>query len=404
MCGLIKNEQITPPPISSPSRGRIEVRGRRNFKIFIITGDVSGDLEGSLLAKSLLKKLPNLQILGVGGERMRTAGIEILFDLTKFSLIGFLGVLRHIFFFRRIFYQLIARIKKEKPSLVIFIDYPGFNLRVAEKIKRFSIPLIYYVSPQVWAWGKGRIQKIVSLITQMITILPFEKEIYEREGLAVEFVGHPLLDLVKPSKNKEQIMKYFSLKEGYSLITFLPGSRLDEVRRLLPVMLKLGQLIKREKPKTQCMIIAANSLIKEEIKGILKKKGISIPIIKEKKYDLISASALVLTASGTATIEIGILERPMIILYKISPFAYPFLKMTVKIPYIGMVNIIAKRKIVPEFIQREANALRILPTALSLLDNKEKREEMKLQLKIVKKALGEPGAADRAAKIISEYL
>ena len=370
-------------------------------KIFIITGDISGDMHGAFLAKSLLKKEPHLQIFGMGGERMKAAGIKVLFDLTQFSLMGFVEVARHIVLFRRVLYQLIAKIKIEQPDAIVFIDYPGFNLRLAEKIKPLSIPLIYYISPQIWAWGKNRIKKIVSLFSRMIVILPFEKELYEKEGLSAFFVGHPLLDVVKTTGLMNQVPTISNGRaSSATTITLLPGSRSCEVRRLLPVMVKLAQLIKEKKPETQFIILAASSLMEKEIEKILKKKKISLRVTREKKYGIIKSSALALTASGTATVEIAILERPMIIFYKVSPFAYLFLKKMVKLPYIGMVNIIAKKEIVPEFIQGRANAEKILPTALALLEQKEKREKMSEQLRRVKKSLGNPGAADRAAEII----
>jgi len=370
-------------------------------KIFIITGDISGDMHGAFLAKSLLKKEPHLQIFGMGGERMKAAGIKVLFDLTQFSLMGFVEVARHIVLFRRVLYQLIAKITIEQPDAIVFIDYPGFNLRLAEKIKPLSIPLIYYISPQVWAWGKNRIKKIASLFSRMIVILPFEKELYEKEGLSAFFVGHPLLDVVKTTGLMNQVPTISNGRaSSATTITLLPGSRSCEVRRLLPVMVKLAQLIKEKKPETQFIILAASSLMEKEIEKILKKKKISLRVTREKKYDLIKSSTFALTASGTATVEIAILERPMIIFYKVSPFAYLFLKKMVKLPYIGMVNIIAKKEIVPEFIQGRANAEKILPTALALLEQKEKREKMSDQLRRVKKSLGNPGAADRAAEII----
>ena len=370
-------------------------------KIFIITGDISGDIHGAFLAKSLLKKEPHLQIFGMGGERMKAAGVKVLFDLTQFSLMGFIEVARHIVLFRRVLYQLIAKIKIEQPDAIVFIDYPGFNLRLAEKIKPLSIPLIYYISPQIWAWGKNRIKKIASLFSRMIVILPFEKELYEKEGLSAFFVGHPLLDVVKTTGLMNQVPTISNGRaSSATTITLLPGSRSCEVRRLLPVMVKLAQLIKEKKPETQFIILAASSLMEKEIEKILKKKKISLRVTREKKYDLIKSSTFALTASGTATVEIAILERPMIIFYKVSPFAYLFLKKMVKLPYIGMVNIIAKKEIVPEFIQGRANAEKILPTALALLEQREKREKMSEQLRRVKKSLGNPGAADRAAEII----
>ncbi len=385
-------------------------------RIFIVTGDVSGDMHGAFLAKSLLKKESRLEIFGMGGEKMKAAGVKVLFDLTRFSLMGFVEVIRHIFLFRRVFYQLVTKIRTEQPQAIIFIDYPGFNLRLAEKIKPLSIPLIYYITPQVWAWGKNRIKKLSSLVSAMIVILPFEKEIYEKQGLPTFFVGHPLLDVVKtkdsmtqsPTKNvvdelarrSTKVDHYINRANSATTISILPGSRSCEVKRLLPVMIRLAQLIKERKPEVRFVILAANSLIEKQIEKILKSKKISLKITQERKYDLIKRSTLVLTASGTATVEIAILERPMIILYKVSPLAYPFLKKMIKLPYIGMVNIIAKKKIVPEFIQGKANAEKILPTALGLLEQREKRKKMSEQLRKVKESLGNTGATDRAAEII----
>ena len=252
-------------------------------------------MHGAFLAKSLLKKEPHLQIFGMGGERMKAAGIKVLFDLTQFSLMGFVEVARHIVLFRRVLYQLIAKIKIEQPDAIVFIDYPGFNLRLAEKIKPLSIPLIYYISPQVWAWGKNRIKKIASLFSRMIVILPFEKELYEKEGLSAFFVGHPLLDVVKTGNSmklrhepvvvelarqkQSKLCNYIrSRASSATTITLLPGSRSCEVRRLLPVMVKLAQLIKEKKPETQFIILAASSLMEKEIEKILKKKKNSLKV------------------------------------------------------------------------------------------------------------------------------
>ncbi len=379
------------------------------MRIFLVTTDISGDLHGSLLARSLKELSPSLEIEGAGGNRMASAGVKIHIDLTPYAVIGFSEVLRHLFVFKKGLEEITSKIKERNPDLIILIDSPSFNLRLAKKINEKE-RFLYYISPQVWAWGKGRIKKISSLVKRIIVIFPFEEEIYRRAGVPVNFVGHPFLDMVRASISEEEARKFFKLQKRVLLL--LPGSRKREVKSLLPVMLKVSKRIKgvlnnkinhlpEEKEDLEIAILAANDRLKDLISQISEREKVPAHIFTEKKYDLINISHLVLSASGSATLEITCLLRPFLLLYKVSSLTSILLRPFFHLPFIGITNILAKKMVVPEFIQRNCTEKKILPSAMELWKNEEKRVKMIEELKRVKSLLGQKGAARRAAEIIS---
>ena len=370
-------------------------------KIMIIAGESSGDLHGGHLAAALKKKRPDLEIFGFGGAAMRQAGVEILADPTGIAVIGLIEVLRHLSTFKKLFHQAEEILDKRKPDLVVLIDYPGFNLRFAEQVKRRGIRLVYYISPQIWAWNSSRIHKIKRLVDQMLVVFPFEKELYEKHQVPVTLVGHPLLDLVKPTVPRLEALERLGLEDGLPIIGLLPGSREVEVRRILPTLLAAGEKIQDKLPSSvRFVLVKAPHLPWELYRGILKGSSLNPKVVERWTYDEIFACDLVLVASGTATLECALLERPLLIIYKTSWPTYLISRLAIRIPMIGLVNVVAGKKIVPEFIQHRATPELIAQAALNLWADAAQREEMKSTFQKIRHSLGAPGASQRAAETI----
>ena len=375
-------------------------------KIMIVAGEASGDLHGANLVKALRRLSPDLEILGIGGTKMAEAGVKILFDVSGMAIVGFTGVLFHFRKLRRIFLETCRVISAGKFDTLILIDYPGFNLRLAAHVRKMKkdLPIIYYISPQVWAWGKGRVKRITELVDRMIVVFPFEREIYEAEGLPVEFVGHPLLDIIGEGRvGKEETGADLGVSPGKQpIIGLLPGSRRQEVSRLLPVMLKAAELMKEEKD-LRFILPRASTIASPEINNLLPP-GLEVRVIAGRTSRALALADLLLVASGTATLEAACVGTPMMIIYKVSLLNWLLAKALIKIPHLGLVNIVAGRKIVPEFLQFEAEPRRIASAALSLLEDKNRLELMRSELKAVRAKLGRPGASRRAARLVLETM
>ena len=373
-------------------------------KIMIIAGEASGDLHGSSLALALKEIEPDIKLIGMGGEKMVKAGLRSFRDIEDLSVIGLFEILTSLKKFKAAFNLLAEKLDSEKPDCVVLIDYPEFNLRFAREAKKRGIPVVYYISPQIWAWRKGRVRTVKEFVDKMIVILGFEKDFYAKEGVDAEFVGHPLLDSVRPSFKKEDFARKYGLEPAFKTIALLPGSRLTEIERNLPVMLKAAKRIKDRFGNTQFILAKPTEIKASVYEKILKKAALKPAIAEGYPYDCINAAELVLVASGTATIETMILEKPMLIIYKVSFLTWLAGKLLVKIPNIGLVNIIAGEKIVPELIQFDATPSNISSEVSSLFSSPEKTEAMKVRLAAVKAGLGGPGASRRAAEIILKQL
>ena len=375
------------------------------MKIMIFAGETSGDLHGGRLATALKKRRPNLELFGFGGGAMKEAGIEILADPTAIAVIGIVEVLRHLSVFRQLFQQAVQALDERKPDLVILIDYPGFNLRFAEEIKRRGIRLVYYISPQIWAWDPGRIHKIKRLVDRMVVVFPFEKELYEKHGVPVSFVGHPLLDLAKPNLPRLTVLQRLGLEDALPVIGLLPGSREMEVGRILPVLLAAAEKIQDKLPSSvRFLLIKAPHLSWELYRPILSASRVQPKVVERWNYDEIYACDLVMVASGTATLECALLERPMLIVYKTSWPTYLISRLAIRIPVIGLVNVVAGKKIAPEFIQHKANPSLLAKAALELWADAERRDRMRSDFQNLRESLGTPGASDRAAQVVLQEL
>lgn len=373
-------------------------------KIFIIACEASGDKHGAMLVQAVKKINPSIEFEGLGGMEMKAAGVALLEDMTRVSVLGLGDVLRKYFHFRRIFYRALERVKQARPDLLILIDSPAFNLRFAKKIKR-RVPVLYYISPQIWAWGARRIHTIRRTVDHMMVILPFEEEIYRKAGIPSTFVGHPLLDRVRASKSRADLRQEFGLKDSETMIALLPGSREPEVRRILPIMLKTAQILQGKIPELRFFLVQA-----PHVPSALYDRCLgAFPELRPKKtlerlYDVVACADFALVASGTATLETALLGTPFFLLYKASASTFFFGRRLVKIPYIGLVNVLAGRHVVPEFIQHLADPAEIAHETKVLLDNRELQEKFKRQIREVCGKLGEPGATERAARLVVEKL
>ena len=384
-------------------------------KIFIVAGDPSGDLHGANLVNALREISSQIEISGLGGERMERAGVRILDKLTELAIVGFSEAINNILALRQIYIKTEEFLKKEKPDIIVLIDYPGFNLRLAGLAKRLKIPLIYYIGPQIWAWRHGRIKGIAELVNKMLVIFPFEEETYKKAGVDVYFVGHPLLDTIQPTKGKEEVYRKYGLDSNFPIIGLMPGSRKQEIERLLPVMLEASRKIGKNRKVQFVLPLAENipmTYIKERIiefeRNTLnrfrkeKKPPLPILVVRDEDYNIRRTMTLALVASGTATLENACLGIPMIIIYKVSLLSYLLARLLIRIPRIGLANIVAGKRVVPEFIQQKARAGEIAKVACHWLSNPGLMRETRKELKRVKEKLGTPGASKRAAKIILE--
>ena len=379
----------------------INYKDKANKKIFIIAGEASGDLHGSLLAKALKSLNPDIKVFGMGGEKMRKAGVEILFDSPALAVTGFIEVLKHFSKFKEAFNLLLEKLQDIRPDCVVLIDYPGFNLRLAKKIKNLNIKLIYYISPQLWAWGKSRVKIIRRFVDKMLVVFRFEENFYRQFNIKADFVGHPLMDILTDYKSYAQASSLSPIYEEGKKIALLPGSRENEVSHILPIMLEACRIIQTKMQNVK-FILARSSTVKKETyaKIVQKYKLKHLTWYEDKTYECLNACDFAFVCSGTATLETAIFLKPMAIIYKMSLTSYLIIRTMIKVPYIGLVNLINQKKIVPEFVQFKAQPKKIADYALKVLKNADYRQEIEQKLAEVRKKLGPRGASRRAAEII----
>ena len=377
--------------------------------ILIVCGEASGDLNAASLAKKILEIGPGIKIRAVGGTLLRQAGVEIFCDIKGLAVIGFFDALKKLPKFFTLQKTILQEIKREKPDAIILVDFSGFNLRLARKINpsttiKKTIPILYYVSPQVWASRSGRIKTIKKYIQKMIVLFKFEEDFYKRNGIAVDFIGHPLLDIVRPSIDKKDFLNKFRLAQSKTTVTLLPGSRKQEVENMLPLMLRTCLLISKRLRNMQFVIAKSPQVDWDIYNRETYNLKIPVEIIEGQTYDCLEAADFCLVCSGTATLETAILGKPFVIIYKMNLLNYLLYRPQVKIPYIGMVNIVAKRKIIPEFIQYQAGPKKIADEVIKILQNPSRIWQVKKDLAEVKSLLGEKGASTRAARIVLDFL
>jgi len=369
-------------------------------KVMILAGEASGDMHGANLARALQELNPEVELLGMGSSLMAEAGVRLAFDVTALSTVGIAEALKNIKTLQRILQQLADLMEQEQPDVIVLIDYPGFNMEVAKVAKNKGIPLVYYFSPTAWAWGKGRAKKVASLVTKVAAVLPLEADVYREAGAEVEFVGHPLLDIVKPRLSKEDFYRQWELDPQKPIVGLLPGSRNQEIKALLPVLLASAQLVQKKIPSTQFLLPLAHTVKRAVVAEQIRASGLEIKVIEGQTYELMAASDIIVVASGTAALEAACLGTPMVIIYKVSFSTWVLGKLLLKIPYIGMPNILAGREVVPELIQYDAQPEKISQKVLDFLQNPQKLQQVRQELEVVRRKLGGEGAVKRAAQLV----
>ncbi len=378
-------------------------------KIMIIAGEASGDLHGARLVQAMREQEPGLVFCGMGSREMVAAGVEILFDAGKIAVVGLLEVLTHfpdIFSAMKI---LKRRMREDRPDLLILIDFPDFNLMLAKKAKKLGIPVFYYISPQVWAWRTGRVKTIGQLIDTMGVILPFEESFYSSRGVTAHYVGHPLLDSVKVTTNRETFCRTHAIDPEHKLVGLLPGSRRKEISALLPDLLASAKrLVGKYEHEFVFLLPVASTITEEELwnNGLGDySELINIKLIREDRYDMMAACDAVVAASGTVTLELAILGVPMVVVYRLSPQTYLLGRLLAKhMQFFSLVNLIAERSIVTELLQEEVNPGKIEAELARLLFDDNSRNEMQMGLDEVLSKLGQPGASHQAAELALKLL
>lgn len=374
-----------------------------NKKLMIIAGEVSGELHGASLLSELNKIDNSIDVCGIGGDKMKAEGMTLLYHIKDMAFLGLIEVIKHLPFIRKVKKDLLKKVEKENIKTVVLIDYPGFNLNIADKLKKMGVKIIYYISPQIWAWGAKRTVKIKRLVDKMIVVFPFEETLYKKAGVNVEFVGHPLIEKISSYNymTKEEFFDKFALDKSKEILLLYPGSRKQEVTTIFPEMIEAAEQI-ASKFDLQPVVGCSSNFDESLFYSLTKKKNFIV--IKDHSYDLLKHSYFGIIKSGTSTLEAGMFTLPMIIVYKTSSLTYHILKRLVKVSNIGLVNIVAGKTVVPELIQSDVNSEKIFNAVSSLLTGKESLSEMKNELETIKHKLGEPGASGKAAKIIYSYL
>ncbi|PIQ43047.1 MAG: lipid-A-disaccharide synthase [Gammaproteobacteria bacterium CG11_big_fil_rev_8_21_14_0_20_46_22] len=348
--------------------------------IFICAGEASGDTLGSLLAADLKQHQPDIKLAGMGGDKMKAEGVDVVFPYDDIAVVGLIEVITHFSAIKKAYNTVKTYLLEQKPDLVVFIDYPGFNLRMAKVAKEAGIRVMYYVSPQIWAWKKGRIHHIKRYVDHMAVLFAFEKELYESAGVPASFVGHPLTHKVQASESPESLRTRFGLKPGQKVIALLPGSRRGEIERLAPCMAATLSLLRKKHPSLQCVIPLAPTIDAKTLPAELQKHA---KIVKGETYNALAVSDAAITASGTATLEVALMGVPMAIIYKVNLITYLIARLVVKISHIGLCNIITQREVAPEFIQFDMTPEKIAAYIDKLLSNESFHHTQKAGLEAV---------------------
>uniref|UniRef100_A0A832DNY7 Lipid-A-disaccharide synthase n=1 Tax=Ignavibacterium album TaxID=591197 RepID=A0A832DNY7_9BACT len=371
--------------------------------VLIIAGEASGDLHGAALIKELKKLDSDLNFYGIGGNKMKSNGMELIYHSDRMSFLGFVEVVKHLPFIRKVQKELLDEVKIRKTKFAILIDYPGFNISIAKKLKALGVEIFYYISPQVWAWGKGRVKKIRKLVSKMLVVFPFEENFYKEKNVDAEFVGHPLIrELIEYNYlSKNELINKFGLLPDKEILLLLPGSRKHEVKDIFPAIYEAAQNI-AQKFNFQIVVACASSVDESLLRETVKENDYKI--ISGYTYDLMKHSKFGIIKSGTSTLEAGLLNLPMIIVYKASALTYFIGKNLVKLDNIGIVNILLGKTLLPELIQNDVKSEKIFQEAEKILSNTEKYNSIKTELNKLHEILGNKNAAENAARIIYDLI
>ena len=368
------------------------------IKIMLISGESSGDAHAAYVVRALKKQNPAVDCFGIGGPKMQAEGCRLILDSKSIAVMGVFEVIKHFRAIKQAWNLAVNALEQERPDCVILVDYPGFNLRFAEKVKALGIKILYYVSPQIWAWKKGRIHKIKRLVDHMAVILPFEEHIYQNAGVPVTFVGSPLLEQITLYK-KKQVRDELQLSEQDYVVGLMPGSREAEIAKLMPVLASTAEILKRRYTHLRFVVPLADNIDESEVKAYFAEYELRVTFVKHVSHKVMAMADLLIGSSGTATLEAAIFGTPMVVIYKMNALTFAIAKHVVKVPFISLPNILAQKRIYPELIQEQANPAAIANTAAELIENPEKVQQMKIDLKKTVQLLGKKGAGQKVAEI-----
>ncbi len=370
------------------------------MKVMVSCGEPSGDLYAAALISEIRSLDPGARVFGLGGAQFSEAGGRLVADYRGLTVTGLTEALRVLPRSLATIRRLVAAARDEQPDVFVPIDFPDFNFRLASAIRGLGIPVVYYVSPQLWAWRAGRIRTMKRVVARVLVIFPFEVDVYERKGVPVEFVGHPLVDLARAGTSRGNLLTGLGLDPSAPTVALLPGSRPNEVSRLLPVLLQARSLIRAKVPTAQFVIARAPGLDDRLFVDALSGSDARTSLLTSRTDDVLAASDVVATASGTATVQAALHDRPMVILYKLSPMTYRVGRPFVHVTTYGMVNLVAGRTIVPELIQDRCTPEAVASELISLLTDRGRADQVRRDLAVVRDRLGSPGASRRAAAAV----
>lgn len=374
------------------------------MKIMLSAGEASGDLHGANLAEALKAVDPQVELIGMGGEQMRKAGVRIVYDIKNLGVIGIGEIIKKIPFFYKLRTFLVNTMKEEKPDALVCIDYPGFNMKLIEKAKEAGIPVIYYILPTIWAWHKSRGNVIAEYTDLAVSLFPFEAEMYKKMGTNVVYGGHPLLDTVKPSMSKDEAYSFFGLQQGKKTVLFMPGSRVQEVQSLYGKMLAAGKLLQDKVEGLQFMVPKASTIDRHMLEEAAREANLEVHIGEERVYDMMNIADAAICASGTATLETALMGVPTLLVYRVNVLTYWLSKILVHLDSIGLPNIISGHRIMPELWQDEVTPENIEAAVLPWLVDAAAAEKARHLMTGVRCQMGEAGAVRRTAEIISEFV
>lgn len=371
------------------------------MKIMMSAGEASGDMHAAAVAAEIKRIRPDAEIFGMGGELMKKSGVRIIYDIENLGIIGIVEILKHIPFFFHLRDMLRQAMIDEKPDVLVCVDYPGFNMKIAHVAKTLGIPVVYYIAPTIWAWNKGRATNIVRDVAQVASIFPFEAKAYQEAGAHVTFVGHPLADTVKPSMSFDEAMEYFHGNKEARRILLMPGSRKNEVTGLFPLMLDAAENLSK-KENCQFFIPRASTIPKEFLLSFIGNRHISYEITEGHQYDLMQICDACAASSGTATLETALMELPTVLVYKLAPLTWFLANLLVHVKYAGLPNLLMGCEVTPELLQDKATAGNVTEILQKWISDESARQENIGEIKKVREALGSGGAVNRTAKLILE--
>jgi lipid-A-disaccharide synthase len=361
-------------------------------------GEASGDLYAGALATELQRLAPGTRVFGLGGPRLAESGAELIGDYRGLAVTGLTEALRVLPRSFGMLRRLRARMVNDRPDVLVAVDFPDFNFGLARSARKLGVPVVYYISPQLWAWRPGRIQTMKAIVTKVLIIFPFEQQIYERAGIPVEFVGHPLIDLIRVTTDRKDLLRSHGLDGEAPTVALLPGSRPNEVRAILPILVASVASVRAQIPNVQFVIARAPNLASSLFASLASSNGVAI--VEGRADDVLNACDVVVTASGTATVQAALHQRPMVIVYRLSPLTYLLGRRFVTLDTFGMVNLVSGRRIVPELMQDDFTPQRVGEEVRSLLSDGARAEAMRADLRDMRSRLGDPGATRRAAAAV----